>query len=456
MEAIERRAGADGWETLSVYGRRKGFSDLPSVKCGNGFFFWLHVALTTAFDLQGLGSILPTGKMIRILRKEKPDIIQLHNIHGYYLNYPMLFRYLKREYQGSVVWTLHDCWAYTGHCAFFTVGCDRWKTGCHNCPHEREYPWSLGLDNSSYNWRKKRESFQGVPRMTVVIPSEWIAGNVRQSFLADYPVRVIPNGTDLSVFRPMIGLDEIGPGDSPDDAGRKGQERQKLYERYGIPEGSRILLGVASAWNERKGMQVFRELAKMLAGDSRQTVTPERSFKESNELQKETDGSSECGSQYCIVLVGMNAAQRQSMPTNIVHIERTENRQELARLYSAAEVLINPSLEESFSMVTVESLACGTPVIALDTSAVKELVPENCGVILHAEMPEGGGDPVQPDAAEYRKAVHQIEDEMRTGNISEKTCRAQAAKYTEQAQIDGYMKLYQECLADQKQEQIMG
>lgn len=402
MRSIQERAIEDGWDTLSVYGRRSGFPDLPCVKVGNGFDFWMHVALTTATDRNGLGSKRVTENLICLLRREQPDVIQLHNVHGYYLNYPMLFRYLKEEYQGSVVWTMHDCWAYTGHCAFFTADCEKWKNGCGHCPHLHEYPWCFGPDGTARNWKRKRESFCGVPGMVLTAPSKWLAGNIRQSFLGEYPIQVIPNGMDPDIFHPV----------SCECTDQK-IVREELSERYGIPKDKKLLLGIASAWNERKGMEAFRNLAE-------ETVNG-------------------CLKEYCVVLVGMNAAERKTMPGTIVHIEKTTNRRELAKLYSVAEILLNPSEEESFSMVTIEALACGTPVIALDSSAVKELVPENCGVILH-----------EPQKQDYIEAIRTVEDKMRSGKISAEAAVRKASAYTERSQVNQYLELYRKCLEQRK------
>lgn len=423
MEAIQRAAEWEKWETLSLFGRRKGIPDLPCMKCGNGLTFWLHVALTTAFDLHGRGSVLPTRKIIRIIEREQPDILQLHNIHGYYLNYPMLFYYLKNRYHGKVVWTLHDCWAYTGHCAFYTVGCDRWmernagnhdgqdeksrETGCYHCPHRRDYPWSFGLDYSAGNWRNKRAFFRNVDNLTLVTPSRWIADNVQRSFLRDYPVEVIPNGTDLSIFCPGQG--------------------SRTYKVMNA-EGRKILLGVASAWNERKGLQVFRELAPAL-----------------EELYP---------GEYAVVVIGLNSLQRETMPETVTVIERTADQAELADYYSGAEILINPSLEESFSMVTVESLACGTPVIGLDTSAVGELILSDCGMVLHSRAvptgKEGISNQLQPDIGEYIHAIRTIEERKRNGFITAESCRKRAEQYSGADQVRRYMNLYRKLLNDRK------
>ena len=350
MHDIQKAASEEGFETLSFVGRRAPYSDLPCVKFGNPISFWLHVALNSVFDRQGYGSFLVTRRMVKRLREEKPDIIHLHNLHGYYLNLPVLFRYLKEEFKGEIYWTFHDCWPFTGHCAYFTMaGCDKWKTVCGECPCRKRYPVSLLSDASTKNFRDKQKLFTGFENLTILTPSVWMEEQIKESFLKDYPVRVIPNGIDLKRFSYQ-----------PDDT---------VYEKYGIPENKHLLLGVADVWDTRKGFYDFLTLAKTL---------PE---------------------EYRIILVGLSGVQMKGLPSNIIGIKRTENQDELVKLYSAADLFVNPSLEESFSMVTVEALACGTPVIALNTSAVKELVREGNGIVLSGHETE-----------DYLAAIREVEN----------------------------------------------
>lgn len=350
MGHIQQKAVDEGYDTLSLYGRRKGFVDLPCAKYGSGVSFWLHVALTTAFDVQGRGSYFYTRKIVDRIRKEQPNIVHLHNLHGYYLHLPTLFKFLKTEFVGKVVWTFHDCWPFTGHCPYFTIaGCDRWKTECHDCPNQRKYPISLLLDGSRRNYRWKKELFTRLDNLTITCPSEWMKEKVEKSFLKDIKCIVVPNGIDLSVFYPHTSDNVIG--------------------KYGIPTDKKIILGVASIWEERKGLNDFVELAGILPQE------------------------------YVIVLVGVTDKQMKIIAaSNIIGIRRTENQNELAQIYSLATVFMNPSKEESFSLVTIEAMACGTPVIALDYSAPKELVNENNGILLSENTAE-----------EYYKAIMYLE-----------------------------------------------
>lgn len=392
MGNIQKAAVVAGFETLSIYGRRKGYKDIPCLKVGNGFSFWTHVILTSVTDLHGLGSYYVTKKIIKVLKNEKPDIIHLHNIHGYYLNYRLLFDYLKNHYKGQVVWTLHDCWAYTGHCAYYTgAGCNKWVDGCYSCQEKGEYPISLIFDGSKYNYKTKRESFTGLKNLTIIVPSKWLEGQVKKSFLKDYPVRVISNGIDFEVFHPVQDAD--------------------IRKRFNIPDNKKILLGVALYWNKRKGLDDFIKLAKIL---------PE---------------------EYVIVLVGVSARQRKALPDNVIGISRTDNQRELTALYTEANIFINPSVEETFSMVTVESMACGTPVIVLDTSAVCELVNEKCGVVLH----KGAERPVSANL--YMDAINEIDSRMRADEITADTVIQNALKYAVINQTDKIIDLYKNITA---------
>ena len=387
MLSIQRAADAAGYETLSIYGRRTAPGDVNTRKTGDFFSFWSHVCLTTVFDLHGMGSSFETRRMIRVLREEKPDIIHLHNLHGYYLNYPILFDYLKNEFSGRVFWTLHDCWAFTGHCAHYVIaGCSRWKDRCYSCPNQRQYPVSLFLDQSAQNYKRKKETFCGLPDMTIIVPSQWLREQVSASFLSSYRTVVIPNGIDLERFRKK---DEL--------------IREEILARYGIDASHKIILSVASHWDKGKGIDTFGKIAELMP-DS-----------------------------YRIVLVGAGIRSSQFRSNKITVIGRTENQEELVDLYNCASVYINTSVQETFSLVTLEAMACGLPVIALDTSAVKELVPASCGIVLH-----------KPAAKDYLDAIQLIGTKVSQGIISRDLLRAKAMEYPAGRQVQQYLELYGE------------
>lgn len=307
------------------------------IKCGNVLDKTLHLILGRVTGFHGCFSRVTTRAFLRKL-PAVPSVIHLHNLHGWYLNLPLLFRYIKKH-RIPVVWTFHDCWAFTGHCPHFAmVKCDRWKTGCQGCPQYRDYPECL-YDHSKMMYGLKKEWFTGVENLTIVTPSQWLADLVKESFLKDYPVKVIHNGIDLNVFRPT-------PGD--------------FRQRYGIPEGKKILLGVAFGWGVRKGLDVFVELAKRL--------DPE---------------------QYQIVLVGTDDRVDRQLPENIISIHRTNNQQELAQIYTAADLFVNPTREENYPTVNMESIACGTPVLTFRTGGSPEILDELTGAAVDCDDLDG-------------------------------------------------------------------
>ena len=395
MHDIQREADISGMETLSIVGRRHVYTDVPCVKYGNAVSFWIHVIWTTLTDRHGLEPILSviyTRKMVRRIREANPDIIHLHNIHGYYLHYPTLMKYLAYEYKGKIIWTFHDLWPITGHCAYYSaVNCDKWMTGCNHCPNKKRYPVSLGLDGSRKNYETKKELFTLLSNLTITVPSEWMASQVRQSFMGKYPVEVIHNGIDTAVFdHNRLAVDSYT--ESSRCVGKTSWSDKK------------ILLSVASIWDERKGLKDLVALSDKLSDD------------------------------YVMVIVGLSKHQISRLPKGVIGITRTENIEELVSLYSRAHIFINPSLEESFSLVTVEALSCGCPCIVLDTSAVAELVNDDNGVVLHSHKPE-----------DYLDAIKSIENR---GYIRE-SVRATALKYDNKYMLEGYMRLYGEVLRDE-------
>jgi len=289
----------------------------------------VHYYLGSTFGRNGCYGRIGTKKLVKELKSFQPDVLHLHNLHSFCIHFPTLFRYIKKN-NVRVVWTLHDCWTFTGQCPHFDMfGCEKWKTGCHHCQQPMTYPKSR-IDNSWHMYHLKRKWFTGVQNMTLVTPSQWLAELTRESFLKDYPVKVIPNGIDLTVFKPT---------DS--------DFRTKYH-----CENKKLLLGVAFGWGERKGLDIFIELAKRLDGN------------------------------YQIVLVGTDENVDKQLPENIISIHRTQNQQELAEIYSAADLFINPTREETLGLVNVEALACGTPVLTFRTGGSPETIDETCGAVV--------------------------------------------------------------------------
>lgn len=364
----------NGHECEIAYGRESVPEKYRNIsyRIGSDADVKMHALMSRAFDCSGFRSKKATETLIKKIQRYKPDVIHLHNLHGYYLNIEILFEYLATA-DIPVVWTLHDCWAFTGHCAYFSVAkCDRWKTGCHHCPQKKCYPASYLCDHSAQNYEKKRRLFTSVRNMTLVTPSEWLAGLVRASFLGKYPVQVIPNGIDLSVFQPTEG---------------------NFRERYCL-QGKKIVLGVASVWDERKGLDDFLKLAELIDEQTR------------------------------IVLVGVNRKQIKRLPKNVVGIERTNNVNELAEIYTAADVFVNPGREETMGMTTLEALACGTPTVVYNCTAVPEVIDETCGLV------------VEPCAEYIWDAVTRIEKNNR------EACLNRAKSFGLNRQAEQYLNTY--------------
>lgn len=305
-----------------------------AVRIGSDMEVRLHGIKSRLLDAHGLGSVNATKEFLKWADSFKPDLLWLHNIHGYYINYELLFDWIKLHPELEVKWTLHDCWAFTGHCSYFTaVNCNRWKSCCSNCPQKNQYPASILIDNSKKNYFRKMAAFTGVKRMTLITPSQWLADLVAQSYLKEYSVEVHHNTIDKSIFKPTQG---------------DFRKRYNLERKY-------IVLGVANIWEKRKGLEDFVRLQSLL------------------------------GDRYRIVLVGLNDKQLSNLPDSIIGIKRTNSQEELAEIYTTADVFVNPTYEDNYPTVNLEAQACGTAAITYNTGGSSENVPaENvikCGDI---------------------------------------------------------------------------
>ena len=323
----------NGYEVKIAYGQARKASknlkpdiDKYGVRIGNNVDVYYHVLYTRLTDKHGLASKHATKRFLRWADTFNPDILWLHNIHGYYINYELLFRWIRSRPQMQVKWTLHDCWSFTGHCSHFAyVNCNKWKEGCHNCPQLDQYPRSLN-DDSESNYLRKKAAFTNMRNLTLVTPSNWLKEIVHQSFLSRYPVEVKYNTIDKTVFKPTPST---------------------FKQDHGIQD-KKMILGVASVWNKRKGLNDFIELSQKLNPD-----------------------------EYRIVLVGLNENQLNDIKTrniNIIGLPRTNSQEELVKIYSAADVFANPTYEDTFPTVNMEAEACGTRVITYDTGGCKETV----------------------------------------------------------------------------------
>lgn len=319
-----------GHEVKIAYGRE----DVPeqykkySMRIGNDLDVYLHAFESRVFDNAGFGSKWITEKFIKWIKKYDPDVIHLHNIHGYYINIEVLFNYL-RLCGKKIIWTLHDCWAFTGHCCHFSyIGCRQWKDGCKKCVQKKEYPASFLGDACKRNYLTKKKLFCGIDNFEIQVPSKWLGNLVKQSFLKEYKINVVPNWIDEKIFHPV---------------------KSNIKEKLGV-RNKKIVLGVSTVWNDRKGLYDFYRLANLI--DER----------------------------FIIVLVGLTKNQLKSLPKKIKGFPLTNDVQELVKIYSAADIFVNMSREETFSLTTLEAIKCGTPAIVYKDTACEEVTEEQGGI----------------------------------------------------------------------------
>lgn len=370
-----------------VYGRDKGPLNTKStpVKTSYSLDVYCHKIRSLLFDGQGLGSKYSTKKLIIKLKQIQPDIIHLHNIHGYYLNYPLLFDYLRSS-NIPVVWTMHDCWGFTGHCTYFDmVNCEKWKSVCHNCSNLCDYPKSF-FDNSKRNYEKKKKIFTSLNNITMVPVSIWLGDLISQSFLGKYPIEVIHNGIDLSVFR---------------------IKENNLRSQLNL-DGKIVVLGVSSnGFSGRKGLTDFHKLA--------------------NELP----------SIYQIIMIGLSEEEMKSLPQNIIGLKRTTNVEELVDYYNLSDVFINPTYSDNFPTTNIEALACGTPVITYNTGGSPEAIDDFTGYVVQ-----------KGNIGDLKNAIEIIGSEF--GKIKEQRqeyCRKRAVEhFNKNERFNDYVKLYQRIL----------
>ena len=337
VEQIGLLAKSRGWDVYAVHGvRHSNPSQLTTLSKVTPEQERSHALRSFLLDGHGLGGRHYTEQVVEYIKELDPDVINLHNLHGYYINYVVLFRFLK-EVKKPVVWTFHDFWAITGHCVHFDYnGCDKWQTLCHNCKFHWDYPFSF-VDRSKRNYLLKKKMFMGLDNVMLVPVSRWAGALLSQSFLKDYLIKVIYNGIDTKIFRPRTS---------------------DVRARLGL-EGKFVLLGIASPWGALKGFEDYLELRQKLSNDD------------------------------VIVMVGLTKKQIETLPDGIIGIERTQNQDELAEYYSMAAVTLNLSYQETFGMTTVESMACGTPAIVYNKTASPELVSPETGIVVEAKNIEG-------------------------------------------------------------------
>jgi glycosyltransferase involved in cell wall biosynthesis len=331
-EEMGRFLISKGWDSYIAHGRFKRKSQSLTIQIENKLGLAYHGIITRIFDRHGLGSKIATHRLIKRIKKINPDIIHLHHLHGYYINIELLFNFLK-SFEKPVIWTFHDCWAFTGHCAHFDfAGCNKWKLECNNCPQKREYPASYFADRSTENFLLKKELFNSLPQLNIVSVSNWLNSKVEESFLMNQKRHVILNGINLELFNPNI-------------------ENLNICQKYGF-ENKFTVIGVASPWSDKKGLFDFIELSKIVKDD------------------------------VVFILVGIKKEQFKLLPPNIIGIPKTENQNELKDLYVSADIFMNLSVEETFGLTTAEALACGTPAIVYNSTACPEIIDLDTGIVV--------------------------------------------------------------------------
>ena len=340
----------------------------------------MHKYFGMFFGIEDFFSTAATRNLRKIINIFQPDIIHFHILHGYYLNLKKTFSFFS-TLNCKFVWTFHDCWSFTGRCPYFQLtGCGKWKIGCEKCPYDKRlYPASYFFDLTKKNWFLKKRLFTSLKNLTIVTPSQWLADLVKQSFLKDYPIKVINNGIDLSVFKPL---------------------KSNFREKHGIKDNEYILLGVAFSWGKRKGLDVFIELSKRLSDE------------------------------YKIVLVGTNDNVDKQLPNNIISIHRTQNQTELAEIYSAADLFVNPTREDNYPTVNMESIACGTPVLTFKTGGSPEILDEFCGSVVDCD-----------DVDSLEKEIIRI---CETKPYSKEACLERAKSFDMNDRFKEYIDLYEQ------------
>lgn len=378
-EQIGHKILQNNGESIIAFGRQEAASKSKKIRIGNKFEQAQHLLLTRIFDKHGFGSVKGTKTFIEEVKVLDPDIIHLHNIHGYFINMEILFDYLVKS-KKPVIWTLHDCWAYTGHCCYYTrFDCEKWKTQCYKCPLTSYYPQSLVYDNSKENYIIKKELFNSLDDLTLVPVSDWLANELSHSFLKSQKIHPIHNGVDINKFQYTDPSSLI--------------EKHQLY-------GKKVILGVASPWSDLKGLKDFVALSSIIDEDHQ------------------------------IILIGLSEKQIKGLPKNIIGITRLNDPKDLAKYFSLADVFVNPSQAESFGLVTIEAMACGTPVVGYDVTATPELIRPGTGYVVE-----------KSNIVElHKKVIKILHNNKETYNV---ICRQNVVEYYNiDKQYDKYISLY--------------
>lgn len=336
--------------------------------------------LSLITGLNGYFNIINTWLFLNKLNSIKPDIIHIHSLCDNYINVSMLFKYIKKN-NIKTVWTLHDNWAFTGRCAQFR--CENWMNGCGKCPHLNYFPKTLFFDNSKHVWKKRKKLYNDLKTLTIVTPSIWLKNLVNKSlFNNHHNTVVINNGINLDIFKPTSSYF---------------REKYNLYDKF-------IILGVANFWDGDcgKGLEDFVELSKRLPNN------------------------------FQIVLVGTNEISDKEIPSNIISIHRTSNQKELVEIYSAADLFVNPTIDDNFPTVNMESIACGTPILTYNTGGSAEIIDNTCGNYVN-----------QKDIDKLEKEIIRI---YKNHPYSREACLTRAKKYEMHSKFKEYSFLFKNLL----------
>lgn len=384
MQEIGELAMQHGWRSCIAYSKgRDGIKSCQSevIPVGNKWSTIWHGLETRLFDRHGLASNEATRLFVKQIQELKPDVIHIHNIHGYFLNYQILFDFLAKS-NIPVVWTVHDCWLYTGHCYYYSyAGCNKWQTGCGHCPQKKEFPASWLIDRSHQNYEDKKQAFTSLPQdqLTIVPVSEWIREEMQHSFLRNNQFHVIHNGINTNIFNIY--------------------NPEQVKQKYGL-NGKHILLGVASIWSREKGFDDCIQMADFLHPDE------------------------------MLVLVGVRPEQQKKLKKNMLGIPRTENIHQLAELYAAADAFINPTWQDNYPTVNLEAIACGTPVVTYRTGGSIEAITDQTGFI----VPQG-------NVKEMLEAARLISQRGKT--YYQQPCRTYALEnFRKEDRYQDYLDLY--------------
>ena len=378
VEGVGKLALSNGWEVYVAHGARyQNASELKSIQVSSKFEEMLHYVESTLFDAQGLGSRCATKRFLKKLDDIRPDLVHIHNIHGCFINYPLLFEHF-REHHIPVVWTLHDCWSMTGHCVYFERSeCNKWKTECCECSQKKDFPTSLFIDRSRCNYKLKKNLFTSMEDMQITTVSSWLKGVVEESYLGKFPITVVPNGIKTASFKPT---------------------ECNIRKRYNLVS-KKILLGVATGFEERKGIKDYVQLASKLPSD------------------------------YKLVLVGVSKYDKQLLPKSVISIDRANGTGELAGFYSSADALLSLSYEETFGLTIIEAMACGTPAVVYDNTAQPELITPETGKV----VPTGDVDAVLSAIEEVCSKPKKTYSEA---------CRKHSLEYDEKVSYQKYLDIY--------------